>query len=69
MTDEINKHQWEMRKCPWCQKPHVKYPKICVVSATKLVKKYTVDKPMWIKQLVTDINEYLETFRQFMKKG
>ena len=68
MTEPTNKHQWEMKVCPWCQKPHVKYPKTCVQSATRLVKKYTADKrPMWVKQLIQDINDYLESFRAFMK--
>ena len=63
----INKHQWEMRTCPWCQKPHVKYPKACVMAATRLVKRYKPTKPEWVNQLVRDVNDYLESFRQFIK--
>jgi hypothetical protein len=39
-----------------------------MLGVARLVKKYKADsRPQWVKQLVTDANEYLESFRQFMK--
>jgi len=67
MTTE-NKHQWEMRKCIWCQKPHVKYPTACMASVGRLAKKYKEPRPNWVKELISNANEYVESFRQFMQK-
>lgn len=69
MTNEIKSdiHNWELNKCPWCRKPHVKYPMKCVQTAIKLTKKYKADKPKWIGTLIDEMNDYIESFRKNMK--
>lgn len=66
MTDELkdDNHQWDIRKCIWCGKPHVKYPLPCAKGISKLVKKYGKERPAWVRQLVRDANTYLDAFRQ-----
>lgn len=64
MTEDIEQgHQWDLRKCIWCGKPHVKYPSPCARSIAKLVKRYGKERPLWVRQLVKDANVYLEAFR------
>ena len=67
MTDEQVKeeagHNWDLRNCIWCGKPHVKYPINCAKGIAKVVKKYGKQRPHWVTCLVRDANQYLESFR------
>ncbi len=56
-------HEWDIRKCMWCGKPHVKYPVSCAKQIAKMVKRYGKARPMWVQQLINDANAYLDSFR------
>lgn len=57
-------HQWDLRRCIWCGKPHVKYPVTCANQIAKLVKRYGKQRPLWVRQLISDANVYLDAFRR-----
>lgn len=39
-----------------------------MASVGRLAKKYKEPRPNWVKELISNANEYVESFRQFMQK-
>ena len=56
-------HNWDIRSCMWCGKPHVKYPVACAKGIAKQVKRFGKKRPAWVQQLINDANAYLDSFR------